>query len=169
MLTTDYKILSRILATRLLPYMTQLVHPDQVGFIPKRNTATNVRRLLRILGEDHSETPTAAVLSVDIEKAFDSLEWPYLYRILREFGLGDSFVGWTELLYKSATARVRMGVTISSACQVGRGTRQGCPRSLLLFALAIGPLASHAGWGGIIQVYTSVGTCSLSPFMRMTC
>lgn len=87
------------------------------------------------------------VLSVDIEKAFDSVEWPYLFRTLLEFRLGDPFVKWTELFYISATASVRTGAVISTACQVKRGTRQGCLLSPLLFALAMEPLASHARSG----------------------
>lgn len=52
MLSLDYKILSNILATRLLPHMTTLVHEDQSGCIPTRNTALNVRRLMRVLEAD---------------------------------------------------------------------------------------------------------------------
>lgn len=74
--------------------MVQLVHRDQAGFIPTRNTATNVRRLLRIMGEGQHATPSAAILSVDIEKALDILERPYLFSVLRQFGLG-----WTRVLY----------------------------------------------------------------------
>lgn len=147
MLTVDYKILSKILALRLLAHMERLIHPDQAGFIPKRNTAFNVRRFLRLLGEVRDMAPEAVALSVDIEKAFNSLEWPYLMGVLRAFGLGDGFVRWTTLLYNSATARVRTGRMISTAWDVGRGTRQGCSLSPLLFALAMEPLATHARAG----------------------
>lgn len=124
--------------------MVQLVHRDQAGFIPTRNTATNVRRLLRIMGEGQHATPSAAILSVDIEKALDILERPYLFSVLRQFGLG-----WTRVLYISA----KTGAVISSSCLVGRGTRQGCLLSPFLFALAIEPLAIHARLG---QRYTGL-------------
>ncbi|XP_078503474.1 ATP-binding cassette sub-family C member 10-like [Lissotriton helveticus] len=70
------------------------------------------------MGEDFGGLPEAAVLSIDIEKALDSVEWSYLFRVLKAFGLGDRFVKWTTLLYKAATARVKTGAMISAAYPV---------------------------------------------------
>lgn len=58
--------------------MPSLVHADQAGFIPGRNTAINIRRLLAVMGSEGYDKREAAVFAVDIEKAFDSLEWSYL-------------------------------------------------------------------------------------------
>ena len=46
MLTVDYKILSKVLAIRLLPILPELVHRDQSGFVPNRSTSHNVCRLM---------------------------------------------------------------------------------------------------------------------------
>lgn len=42
MLNLDFKILSKALATRILPYMQHLIHKDQNGFIPTRSTFNNL-------------------------------------------------------------------------------------------------------------------------------
>ena len=145
MLNSDYKILSRVLAARLLPHMPKLIHTDQTGFIPGRNTATNIRRLYRLLRSANRMGQRAAVaLSVDIEKAFDSLEWEYLYEVMAKMKLGEGFINWTRLLYAGPTARVKTGNMISGVLQIQRGTRQGCPLSPLLFAIAMEPLAAWA-------------------------
>ncbi|KAJ1214721.1 hypothetical protein NDU88_002339 [Pleurodeles waltl] len=124
--------------------MTRLVHPDQAGFIPTRGTAQNVHRLLSLMESAASMEPGSAVLAIDIEKAFDSLEWDYLYMVLAHMGLGEGFIKWTKLLYADPKARVRTGTFISARYSVGRCTRQGCPLSPLLFALVMEPLAAHA-------------------------
>lgn len=92
--------------------MPTIIHRDQAGFIPVRNTALNIRRLLQVLEADSYSKDTADVFAVDIEKAFDSLEWPYLFHVMAGFGLGDTFIAWTALLYRFSTARVRMGGVI---------------------------------------------------------
>lgn len=61
---------------------------------------------------------------------------------MRKFGIGDNYIKWVQLLYSSPMAVIREGGRISAPFNLYRGTRQGCPLSPLLFALAIEPLAS---------------------------
>ena len=65
--------------------------------------------------------------------------------------MGAGFVEWVKVLYKSPAARVNGSV--SDAFPLCRGTRQGCPLSPLLFALALEPLAevirTHQGLSGV--------------------
>lgn len=92
------------------------------------------------------QTPTEnmgsrAVMLLDVVKAFDSLECEYIWRVLREFGFGPSFISWVKILYNDPSAKVRVNNDYSDGFQLERGTRQGCPLSPLLFALAMEPLA----------------------------
>ena len=69
------------------------------------------------------------------------MEWGYLFKVLGTFGFGENFIAWIRLLYKSPLAHVNTNRQYSSYFPLFRGTRQGCPLSPLLFALAIEPLA----------------------------
>lgn len=82
-----------------------------------------------------------AILSLDAAKALDSVEWPYLLEILERFGVGNRFIAWVKVLYSKPRARLRINNNLSSPLELYRGTRQGCPLSPLLFALAVEPLA----------------------------
>ena len=110
MLTIDFKILSKILANRLAPKMCELIHPDQNGFIPTRSPSQHIRRLFRVLeGADIDRHPRALVASLDLEKAFDSLDWTFLIRVMQQMGLGDGWTRWVTLLYTNPTVQVKTG------------------------------------------------------------
>ena len=80
-------------------------------------------------------------MSFDAEKAFDRVEWDYLINTLQRFGFGTNFVRWIKTLHLSPMASVRSNNLSSEYFSLQRGTRQGCPLSPILFAIAIEPLA----------------------------
>lgn len=82
-----------------------------------------------------------ALTSLDAIKAFDSIAWPFLYQVLDGLGFGLAFTQWICFLYKSPKAAVLVYGAHSQYFSLYRGTRQGCPLSPLLFALAIESLA----------------------------
>ncbi len=82
-----------------------------------------------------------ALIALDAEKAFDRVEWDYLFFTLGKFGFGEKFVSWVRLLYASPQAMVRTNGTNSEYFCLHRSTRQGCPLSPLLFAIVMEPLS----------------------------
>uniref|UniRef100_A0A3B3HW57 Reverse transcriptase domain-containing protein n=1 Tax=Oryzias latipes TaxID=8090 RepID=A0A3B3HW57_ORYLA len=141
LLNVDFKILSKILSIRLETILPKIINPDQTGFIRNRHSFSNLRRLFNITYNNSNSNTQEAIISLDAEKAFDRVEWAYLFHTVRRFGLGDNFLCWIKLLYANPLAAVRTNSTQSTYFSLHRSTRQGCPLSPLLFALAIEPLA----------------------------
>ena len=138
----DSKIFSKIMANRLDEVITTLIHPDQVGFIRSRSSSDNIRRFIDIMWAVQGDSAPMAAISLDAEKAFDRVEWEYLFSTLECFGFSEKFIKWIKLIYTHPTASVLTNGIISSSFQLGRGTRQGDPASPLLFAIALEPLAA---------------------------
>ena len=81
------------------------------------------------------------ILFLDFEKAFDSLEWYYLFKVLDIMNFGPSFINWIHTFYKNISSCVINNGYSSELFALQRGVRQGCPLSRLLFVLAVEPLA----------------------------
>lgn len=109
--------------------------------MPGRNTSFNLRRLFINLQATHDNVGSRVIVALDTAKAFDSVEWGYLWSCLIRFGFGPKFIKWVQLLYQSPSARVLANGWPSEQFSLFRGTRQGCPLSPLLYALAAEPLA----------------------------
>lgn len=130
-------MLMLILANRLNTIITALIHPDQTGFMSGHRMDINIRCLHTHIAMADPKNP-GMVASLDAKKAFDSVEWGYLWVVLTSFGFGLRFLSWLWMLYAHPRAHIR---TLSELFSLGRGTRQGCPLSPALFALALETLA----------------------------
>lgn len=140
LLNCDYKILAKVLACRLEKVLPSIISSDQTGFVRNRQSSSSIRRLLNI-AYTPCQSESECLLSMDAEKAFDRVEWDYLFETLHRFGLGNTFISWVRLLYNCPSATVLTNNHYSKHFRLHRGTRQGCPLSPLLFVLAIEPLA----------------------------
>lgn len=140
LLNVDYKILSKILSARMEKLLPHIISRDQTGFILDRHPSSNLRRLLNIVHSPSASRPET-VISLDAEKAYDRVEWSYLFSALKQFGFNEGFISWVKLLYADPLAGVITNGLQSEYFPLSRGTRQGCPLSPLLFTIAIEPLA----------------------------
>ena len=93
------------------------------------------------------------LLFIDFQKAFDTIEWPFIQNVLRHFNFGQVIRKWVSILYSDVESAVINGGYMTNYFKVSRGVRQGCPLSPLLFVLGVEILAQKirqsAGCRGI--------------------
>lgn len=117
-------------------FLPELVHPDQIGFVPGRQAPDATRRVLNLI---HHAAHSQTLLFFDTEKAFDRVHWTFLQAVLTKFGIW--FQDVILSLYSIPSAKVLTGGTLSIHFKIFNGTWQGCPLSPLIFALLMEPLA----------------------------
>ena len=64
---------------------------------------------------DKENTP-GLLIFIDFQKAFDTLEWSYLYKCLETFNFGDEFIRWVRTFYQNIQSYVINNGTASEIC-----------------------------------------------------
>ena len=124
-----------MIARRLEGKAEAFLGDDQFGFRKERGTRDAIAAL-RVLAERSIEhNKKLYVCYVDYEKAFDRVNWVKMMEILRDIGVDWRDRRLIKNLYMQQTASVRVGDVLTEACVIGRGVRQGCTLSPLLFNL----------------------------------
>ena len=127
------KVLLRVLNRRLYARLDQDMGEEQFSFRKGRGTRDAIG-VMRMIGERYAEKGReVCVCFVDMEKAFDRVDWVILLKELRNRG-----VDWKERrlllnLYMRQKAVIRVKAGESKGVKLGRGVRQGCCLSPTLF------------------------------------
>jgi hypothetical protein len=132
-----FKVISKIIADRLASIMPSIISEEQMGFIHDRN----IKDCLCIASEAanllHNKSYGGNLaLKIDISKAFDTLEWPFLLHVLKCFGFNNTFCNWIHVILQSAFLSISVNGKSEGYFNCSRGVRQGDPLSPLLFCLA---------------------------------
>ena len=77
------------------------------------------------------------LVTIDIEKAFDSVNHCFLLQILRKFGFGIDFVSWIKTILKNQESCIINGGKTTKYFKLERGAWQGDPISAYLFILVL--------------------------------
>lgn len=149
----DVKVLSKALTYRLQQVILDLIHSDQKGFVKSRSIHHHVRFLTDLQDLVTSLDDEAYALFLDFEKAFDRVNWEYMFRLLERMGFGSAFAQWIKLLYTDPQAHLLINQNIQPALHPTRGVKQGDPLSALLFILTIEPL------GNLLRSHEEYGVC----------
>lgn len=135
MLTTDYKIFAKIIANRLTLVLPYLISEYQTGFIKERYIAQNITELLSIIEYCHQTQEDVLLISYDIYKAFDSVNWESLQTVLKQLNFGPYFCLLIRIIQTNITSVVSNNNHWTQSFKIRQGLRQGCPASPALYVI----------------------------------
>ena len=137
LLNSIYKFYSAIWANRIKQFLPKLIIHNQTGFVQNRFIGENTRLTLDILTESINENTSGLLILVDFEKAFDSISWDYIAKILNSFNFSEHIIQVVKSLQTNSVSKILQNGHSSDIIKLSRGCRQGDPISPYIFVLAV--------------------------------
>ena len=122
LINVDAKIASKVIATRVIKALPEIIHCNQTGYVKGRFIGEAARSIMDVMDYTKKNIP-GILLFIDFEKAFDSIDWEFMVKCLDVFGFGPSLKGWIETFYKNISSCVINNGMCTSQFEIQRGVR----------------------------------------------
>ena len=143
LLNVIYKILAKTIARRLQPYLSELIHDSQTGFIQERSIFDNIFLFWEMVAFAEVHKQDLAVLFLDFEKAYDRVDWDFMEGTLLRMGFPNIWIRGVAALYRNAHSSLLFAGDIGRRFSISRSVRQGCPLAPFLFLLVAEAFSVH--------------------------
>jgi len=137
LLTTSYKIISGVVASRLEVALPYIIGRGQKGFLKYKNMGTCVQNVIDSIADSWSKRDQMGSLMIDFVKAFDSIEHAFINQAMKFFGFGEIITGMVQTLLTDRRSCINLNNTHGKYFKIARGAPQGDRSSPYIFIICI--------------------------------
>jgi hypothetical protein len=136
--STFYKIISKILTDRLGRVLSSIISPSQAAFVPGQKIHNHILLAFELLkGYNRKDGTPRCMIQLDLQKAYDMVDWSALKDILQEVSIPNTFISWIMTTVTTVSYRFNINGKYTDRMEAQRGIRQGDPLSPLLFVITM--------------------------------
>jgi hypothetical protein len=117
------KLVTKMLANRLGPYLQELVATNQSAFVRGRSIHDNFMLVQHSIKSLHKKRVSSLLLKLDISKAFDSVSWAFLIELLSHLGFGPVWRNMISNILASSSTQVLLNGSPGIPIRHRRGLR----------------------------------------------
>ncbi|CAK8573250.1 unnamed protein product [Lathyrus sativus] len=122
------------MANRLGKVLISIIHSSQDAFVPGKNIHDHILIAYELIrGYSATNGATKCMLQMDLQKAYDTVEWIALENILKELNFPQKFINWIMITIKAVSYKFQLNDSYTQLVDANRGFRQGGHLSPLLF------------------------------------
>ena len=113
-----------------------------MGFIPGMQGLFNIHKSINVIHHINKlKNKNHMIISIDAEKAFDKIQYPFMIKTLQKVGTEGNYFNIIKAIHNKLTANIILNGETLKAFLLRSGTRQGCPLLPLLFNIVLEVLA----------------------------
>ena len=91
-----YKLLAKVFANRIKKVMDKVISESQNSFVEGRQILYVVLITNEVVDSRLKNNESGVLCKLDIEKAYDHVNWKFLMAVLRKMGFGEKWIKWID-------------------------------------------------------------------------
>lgn len=87
-----FKIVTKVISNRLKPILNHIISEEQSGFVPRRSIVEGIIIAHEAIHIVRLAKVDRMLIKLDIRKAYDMVDWEFLFQVLNRFGFSESWI-----------------------------------------------------------------------------
>jgi len=118
-----YKVIAKVLSSRLKKVLAKLVGDTQIAFVEGRQILDGALIANEVVQWLKKRKKSGVLLKLDFQKAYDTVDWDSLVLVLKEMGFERRWRDWIQQCVSSASISILINGAPSKPFRIGRGLR----------------------------------------------
>lgn len=136
---TQYKIITKIIASRLRRHFPNLISHSQSSFLARRRATDNgiiIQEFITHFGKMKGKKANM-ILKIDLEKVFDRIKWSFIKQALHFFNIPNNMIKLIMSCISTSSIYILINGGRTNFFRPSRGIRQGDPLFSYLFIMCM--------------------------------